>query len=193
MKHANLDFNIGSVNPSGIGVTAYRIRKRYIKSWPSVKNDPDESDEISEPDLSTLKGDFVLVDKQVWQKMYSTQGKGSATSETIGETDCKMFQNSATLSFPDLTAEALGFSKASVNDDFVYIVKSAGRYHVIGSPDYRSETTIAPTTGDSAGSAKGITFTVQCPDITPLPIYTGKIVTSDGELDCETGEFTPSE
>lgn len=192
MRHANLDFNIGSVNPSGIGTTAYRIRKRYISAWPTIEDDPDKNDTITEEDLSKYSGSFTLVEGKYFQKIYSTQGKGSINSETTGETDCKMFINHATLSFPDLTPEALGFSKASVNDDFVYIVKAAGRYHVIGSPDYRSNTTVAPNSGDTAGSAKGLTFTVDCPDVTPLPLYAGNIVTEDGSLNCATGEFTPA-
>lgn len=192
MKHANLDFDIGKVNPSGIGTTVYRIRKRYITGWPAIENDPDVNDEITEADLATYEGSFVLAAARYWQKIYSTQGKGSISSETTGDTDSKMFVNRATFSFPDLTPEALGFSKASVNDDFVYIVKAAGRYHIIGSPDYRSETTIAPTSGDVAGSTKGIVFTVECPDVTDLPLYVGDIVTEDGTLNCETGVFTPA-
>lgn len=192
MKHANLDFNIGRVNPSGIGTTVYRIRQRYITGWPTIENDPDKDNTIDEADMSTLNGSFTLADGKVWQKIYSTQGKGSITAETTGDTDSKMFINHASFSFPDLTPEALGFSKVSVNDDFVYIVKAAGRYHVIGSPDYRSTTTIAPTSGDAAGSTKGIVFTVDCPDVTPLPVYEGNIVTDEGTLNCSTGVFTPA-
>lgn len=192
MKHANLDFNIGRVNPSGIGTTVYRIRQRYITGWPTIENDPDKDNTIDEADMSTLNGSFTLDTGKYWQKIYSTQGKGSITAETTGDTDSKMFINHASFSFPDLTPEALGFSKVSVNDDFVYIVKAAGRYHVIGSPDYRSVTTIAPTSGDAAGSTKGIVFTVDCPDVTPLPVYEGNIVTEDGSLNCSTGVFTPA-
>jgi len=192
MKHANLDFNIGRVNPSGIGTTVYRIRQRYITGWPTIENDPDKDNTIDEADMSTLNGSFTLDTGKYWQKIYSTQGKGSITAETTGDTDSKMFINHASFSFPDLTPEALGFSKVSVNDDFVYIVKAAGRYHVIGSPDYRSVTTIAPTSGDAAGSTKGIVFTVDCPDVTPLPVYEGNIVTEDGSLNCSTGVFTPT-
>lgn len=192
MKHANLDFNIGRVNPSGIGTTVYRIRQRYITGWPTIENDPDKDNTIDEADMSTLNGSFTLDTGKYWQKIYSTQGKGSITSETTGDTDSKMFINHASFSFPDLTPEALGFSKVSVNDDYVYIVKAAGRYHVIGSPDYRSVTTIAPTSGDAAGSTKGVVFTVDCPDVTPLPVYEGNIVTEDGSLNCSTGVFTPA-
>lgn len=193
MKHSDLDFNIGKVNPSGIGQTVYRIRRRYITGWPTVENDPDKNDEIDENDLVVLSGNFTLATGRKWQKIYSTQGKGSITSETTGETDCKMFINHANLSFPDLSPEGLGFAKASVNDDYVYIVKAAGRYHVLGNEDYRTTTSVNTTSGDAPGSAKGLTFTVDSPDVSPLPIYEGTIETEDGTLNAGTGVFTPAE
>lgn len=188
-KLGNLDFNIGSVNPSGIGETIYRIAKRDIVSWPTIVDDPDNID--TDPSvLSKYDGDFVLADGAAWDKIYSTQGKGQLTSESTGETDCKMFTNHLTISFPDLTPEALAFSKTAANDDYVYVVKAAGRYHVIGSKDYRSVTQPAGDSGTSAGSAKGLTFTVDCPDVTPLPLYAGKIDLADGTMDLSTGTFT---
>ena len=69
MKHANLDFNLGSVNPSGIGTTVYRIRKRYITAWPTLENDPDKNDNIEESDLAKYVGDFVLAEGKKWQKI----------------------------------------------------------------------------------------------------------------------------
>lgn len=192
MNLGNLDFNIGGINPSGIGVTIYRIAKKDITSWPTVNDDPNGSGSGSGDSLSKMVGDFTLASGKKWDKMYSTQGKGKATYETVGETDCMMVNNKLTASFPDLTAEALGFSKAAMNGDFVYVVKSAGRYHVIGSKDYRTVTQPAGDTGDAAGSAKGCSFEVTAPDVTPLPIYQGVIVTADGSLDCATDTFTPA-
>lgn len=191
MNLGNLDFKIGGINPSGIGATIYRIAKKDITAWPTIGNDPDASTGTVDS-LSKYNGDFTLAEDAVWDKLYSTQGKGKATFEVTGEVDCKMYTNKASLSFPDLTAEALAFCKAAANGDFVFIVKAAGRYHVIGSPDYRA--TISPTgdTGDAAGSAKGVTFEVECPDVTPLPLYEGDIVMADGTLDCSTGTFTPA-
>lgn len=191
MNLGNLDFKIGGINPSGIGATIYRIAKKDITAWPTIGNDPDASTGTV-ASLSKYSGNFTLAEDAVWDKLYSTQGKGKATFEVTGEVDCKMYTNKASLSFPDLTAEALAFCKAAANGDFVFIVKAAGRYHVIGSPDYRA--TISPTgdTGDAAGSAKGVTFEVECPDVTPLPLYEGDIVMADGTLDCSTGTFTPA-
>lgn len=192
MTPANLDFNIGSVNPSGIGTTIYRIRKRHITAWPTIVDDPDSEGATSEAALSTYSGDFTLATGKKWQKIYSTQGRGSISAETIGEMDGKMFRNRLACSFPDLTPAALGFAKMSVNDDFVYVVKSAGRYHVIGSPDYRCETVATPTSGDAPGSQKGISFTAECPDVTMLPVYAGDLALDDGTLDCGDGTFTPT-
>lgn len=191
MQLGNLDFKIGGINPSGIGATIYRIAKSAIKQWPSIADDPDAEGKVD--DLSCYKGDFELVQGAIWNELYSTQGKGKATFETIGETDCKMFNNKVAMSYPDNTAEALAFSKAAANGDFVFIAKAAGRFHVIGSPDYRAVLTPSGDTGDAAGSAKGISLEVECPDVTPLPIYKGKIVLEKGELNCETGVFTPKE
>ncbi len=190
MNLGNLDFAIGGINPSGIGATIYRIAKSAIVSWPTIVNDPTATGAVST--LSSYNGDFTLATDAVWDKLYSTQGKGKITFEVTGEVDCKMYNNKASLSFPDLTAEALAFCKAAANGDFVFIVKAAGRYHVIGSPDYRA--VISPTgdSGDAAGSAKGVTFEVECPDVTPLPIYAGELVLADGTLDCATDTFTPA-
>lgn len=191
MNLGNLDFAIGGINPSGIGATIYRIAKSKIVSWPSINDDPNAG-EGAVTSLSKYSGSFVLADSAVWDKLYSTQGKGKATFEVTGEVDCKMYTNKASLSFPDLTAEALAFCKAAANGDFVFIVKAAGRYHVIGSPDYRAVISPSGDTGDAAGSAKGVTFEVECPDVTPLPLYEGKLELADGELDCADGSFTPS-
>lgn len=191
MNLGNLDFAIGGINPSGIGATIYRIAKSKIVSWPSINDDPNAG-EGAVTSLSKYSGSFVLADSAVWDKLYSTQGKGKATFEVTGEVDCKMYTNKASLSFPDLTAEALAFCKAAANGDFVFIVKAAGRYHVIGSPDYRAVISPSGDTGDAAGSAKGVTFEVECPDVTPLPLYEGKLTLAGGELDCADGSFTPS-
>ena len=191
MNLGNLDFAIGGINPSGIGATIYRIAKSLIVSWPSINDDPNASTGTV-ASLSKYSGSFVLADDAVWDKLYSTQGKGKATFEVTGEVDCKMYTNKASLSFPDLTAEALAFCKAAANGDFVFIVKAAGRYHVIGSPDYRAVISPSGDTGDAAGSAKGVNFEVECPDVTPLPLYEGKLELADGELDCADGSFTPS-
>ena len=103
MNLGNLDFNIGGINPSGIGATIYRIAKSAILSWPTIVNDP-SAEEGAASSLATYDGNFSLATGAHWDKLYSTQGKGKITFEVTGEVDCKMYTNHASLSFPDLTA-----------------------------------------------------------------------------------------
>jgi len=186
----NLDFKVGSVNPSGVGTEIYHIEKADIVSWPTAKEDLSAATIVSE--LTVLDGDFTLKAGAKWGKLYSTQGKAKATYETVGEVDCKMFNNKAHVEYPDLSPEALALSKITANGDRVYVVKAKGRFHVIGSPDYRCHTTSSGDTGDAIGSAKGISFDIECGSDTPLPIYAGELVLADGTLDCSDGSFSPA-
>lgn len=186
----NLDFKIGSVNPSGIGTTIYRIAKKDITAWPDIVDDLDDATDLE--DLVTYDGNFTVASGAKFDKIYTTQGKGKATSEAVGEADCKMFNNKLTISYPKLTAELAAFQKAAVNGDFIYIFKHDGKYRVIGHPEYRVDTVPGSDTGDVPGSAKGGAIEITAPDVTPLPIYAGTLPLSDGTLNCATGEFTPA-
>lgn len=191
MEIGNLDWKNGSVNPSGIGPIAYRIRKDYIKSFPTIEDEPSAETPVSQ--YANYTGDFVLVASKKWEKIYSTQGKGKVFFEPIGETDTRMYTNKATLFFPDLTDEARAYAKDAANGDYVYVIPTPGkRYHLIGHETYRVTSPISGDSGDAPGSAKGLTINLECPDVTPLPRYTGALLLADGELDCETGVFTPS-
>lgn len=135
------------------------------------------------------EGDFELQQGRWWSRIYNTQGKGKITWEYQGETDCKVVINKASLSYPKITTEIAAFAKFTSNGDFVFCIKHDGNYHIIGSPDYRATLTPNGDSGDSAGSAKGVTIDMECPDTTPLPTYKGVLVLSDGLLDCNTDTF----
>lgn len=191
MEIGNLDWKNGTVNASGIKTIGYRIRKDYIKSFPVIEDAPAEGTTVHA--FANYTGDFVLVAGKKWDKIYSTQGKGKVFFEPVGETDTSMYVNKATLSFPDLTDEARAYAKDAANGDYVYVIPTPGkRFHLIGSEDYRVSSKISGDSGDAPGSAKGLTINLECPDVTPLPRYTGALLLSDGELDCETGVLTPS-
>ncbi len=186
---SDINFAIGSVNPSGIKDEVYFIPKKDITAWPSISDDFQTAAGIEA--YTVLNGSFTLASGKKWIRLYTTQGKGKITAESTGETDCKMFVNKTSLSYPKITDEARGFAKYAANGDFVFIVKHDGKYYVIGSPDYRA--TVSPNidSGDAAGSAKGISIEIECPDVTPLPVYSGTLALSDGSLNCESGAFTP--
>lgn len=181
----DINFQLGSVNPSGIG-DVFFVAKRHILRWPTIN---DDFETILQNGYAVYEGSFELQQGRWWNRLYSTQGKGKIEWDYIGETDCKMVTNKATLSFPKLTDEIRAFAKFASNGDFVVIVRHDGRFHVIGSRDYRATLTPNGDSGDAAGSAKGVTINIECPDTTPLPTYKGNIVLSDGILNCETNIF----
>ncbi len=190
MQLTDINFPIGSVNPSGIGQEVYFIPKQYITAWPTIVNDFETA--TSEDKYAQLEGSFTLATGKTWNRLYTTQGKGKINWEYTGETDCKVVLNKATLSYPKLTNEIRALAKFASNGDFVFVMKHDGKYYLIGSPDYRAVLTPNGDSGDAAGSAKGVTIEIECPDVTPLPTYVGNIVLSDGTLNCSTGEFTPA-
>ena len=190
MQLADIDFPIGSVNPSGISDEVYFVPKQYIKGWPTINDDFETAENIAE--YANLDGNFTLESGKTWNRLYSTQGKGSISWEYQGETDCKVVVNKATLSYPKLNDQGRALAKYASNGDFVFLVKHDGQFFLIGSQDYRATVTPNGTSGDAPGSAKGITLEIECPGTTPLPVYTGTLTLSDGSLNCKTGEFTPS-
>lgn len=188
---SDIGFPIGSVNPSGIKDTVYAIPKQFITKWPTIVDDFETA--VSIKKYTTLEGSFQLKAGKTWIRIYTTQGKGKINFETQGETDCKMVVNKATLSYPKITDEARALAKFAINGDLVYCVKHDGKYYIIGSEDYRSESTPTGDSGDAPGSAKGMPFEISSPDVTPLPRYEGTLALSDGTLDCSDGSFTPSD
>ena len=187
---SDIDFDDGVANPSGIGDVVYMIRKKYITAWPTISNDFEKANDLTE--YTELTGNFTLATGKKWIRLYTTQGKGKITFETTGEVDCRMFTNKTSLSYPKITKEARALAKYAANGDYVFVVKHDGLFYVIGNPDYRATVNPSGDSGDAAGSAKGMPLEIECPDTTPLPVYTGTLTLSDGSLNCSTGVFTPS-
>lgn len=188
---ANLEWPDGQTNPSGIKPIAYAIFKRDILTFPKMK-----ADATTPAETVTYAEDFVLKTEAKWITVYSTQGKGKLTSEPTGETDCRGFTNKGTFSFPDLSVNAKALALKSTNSNLVwiaphYVAGGGVAYAVLGGEHFNAKTDMKFDTGDSFGSAKGMTTEVEAPDFYPLPIYTGLIETAEGTLNCKTGVFTP--
>lgn len=197
MNLADITFPLGSVNMPGVSDEAFFIPKKGIIAWPAMNHSFENAADVAHyvqygtpESQSSTAVSFTLVEGAKWLRLYNTQGKGKASWEYQGETDCKSVVNKVTLTYPKITDEARAFAKYAANGDFVFVIKHDSKYYVIGCPDYRATLTPNGDTGDAASSAKGITIDIECTDYTPLPTYIGKLVLSDGELDCATGIFT---
>lgn len=186
-----LDFNIGDSNGSGIA-DVYVAPKQWISAWPTI--DDDLSTATSVDSYTSYTGNFTMIDnKHLFIPAYQVQGEGEGNSDAIGERDSKMFQNKVKFRFPKLTAANLALQKAIVNGDVVVVFWHDGAYRIVGHKYYRADANPTTTTGAAAGSAKGTTYEVICPDFAVLPIYSGMLPLVDGRiLNCATGEFTPA-
>lgn len=195
MIQKDLNWGPGRVNPSGIRTNGFFIQKSEIISFPEVP-----ATALTIEDQVTLEGDFVLKPGAYWKRIYTTQGEGKVEFEGFGEKDCEMVNNKCNLSYPDISKEGRAFAKGNMNSNtiFVPITRTSGtnrptiEHIVIGGKEYEGEVKIKGSSGDKAGSKKGITVEVTAPDFTPLPIYEGILILEDGTYDCATGVFTPT-
>lgn len=187
---SNVPFGIGQVNGSGIGKYVYFIAADDIAAWPTITDNL--ADAESESAYIGYTGNFTLKSGAKWIRIYNTQGEGVVTSKPTGEADSKLFTNELSYRFPKLTGPALVLANAVVNGDGVFVSWHDGAYRIVGDKHYRCNVDPDATTGNSAGSSKGITFVASCPSHKMMPIYSGDIVLADGTLNCATDEFTPA-
>ena len=184
---SNVNFRIGQANGSGLGKYLYFIPSVAILGWPLISNNI--VDAATAARYIGYDGDFQLADGAYWIRIYNTQGEGVLSAEPTGERDCRMFLNKLSFRFPKLTTQAAVLSNAVVNGDGVFIAWHDGAYRVVGHKHYRCDVTPNVTSGDAAGSSKGITFEAECPDYKALPVYRGHLRLEDGILNCETDTF----
>lgn len=186
MKLSNVPFKIGQANGSGIGKKIYFIPAEDIIKWPVIV---DNLEDANSPDeYNGYKGDFTLKAKAAWIEVYNTQGEGTLDAKPTGDTDSKLFTNSLKFRFPKLTPESASMANAVVNGDGIFLAWHDGYWRVVGNEFYRTTVTPDFTSGTSAGSSKGVTYTAECADFKALPIYRGLIVISGGvTLDATTG------
>lgn len=181
------------MNPSGIKPIAYFIPMVDIKTWPTMSAAPTTAAEATAYD-----GDFTLQTDKTFISIYSTHGVGKVEFEITGERDCKVATNKATLSYPDMNDEAVEVCNRLVNSNGVFLVpyfKAGGKiaYAVLGNENLGAEISPKGTSGDKAGTQKGVTFEISATDPYVLPRYTGVLPLSDGSLNCATGVFTAKE
>ena len=183
----DIKFSIGQANGSGIGKYVYFIPSDWIYRWPTITNNLLDAE--TEAQYVGYVGDFGLAENAYWIKIYNTPGEGVVTSNPIGEKDSKLFSNKLSYRFPKLTGPATVLANAVVNGDGVFIAWHDGAYRVIGHKHYSCKVNPNATSGNTAGSSKGITFEAECPDYKAMPIYRGLLRLQDGILNCETDTF----
>ena len=190
MTKADIAFAEGQINPGSIGDAIYVAFKSDISAWPTITDDLTTATAAGA--LSGYTGNFTMKTGKIFIKLYNTQGEGNISFETVGEKDGKLFKNKLEFKYPKITDDIRAYAKYTLNTDCVFIVKHAGKYYVIGSPDYPVESASTGDSGKKPEDGHGITFTAEAIDTTPLPVYSGNLDITGGTLNCSTGAFTPA-
>lgn len=182
---SNLDWVDGKSNPVGIRSIGYFIRKAdIVKPYPQIA-----------PDGVSYVGDIELAKTTVFKTLYTTQGVGKIDFEMVGNKDCKQPVNKASLSYPDIDSAARTFATSYCNSNVVFIIPhntSSGVSYAVFGLEMDADVKITGTSGDKAGSDKGMKIEIESPDFVVLPAYKGLIPIDTGTLDCSTGDFTPA-
>lgn len=127
-------------------------------------------------EMSVISSSIEMKPGKYMHPIYCTAETGGLKGESQGERDCKSVKRTATIHFPQLTAEVMGLSAAIINSDMLVLVKDRdGRFRMLGSEDYPAEIAPSDDTGTSSTDKKGIDFVISDVGAGPAPIYEGDI------------------
>lgn len=184
--YEDIEFCQGKKSLPGIRPYIFGISKRDIATWPTIG----AAESLAE--VAAYTGDFTLVADKVWHKLELVPEDGQFTCESQGTYGSKTFKNAVTVSMPGTEEEATGYIAQANNDDMVYLVPQRnGKYRVMGSEAFNTELSLKQDSGKAATDSNVTTMEISATDEYPAPFYAGKIVTSYGTYDGETGELTP--
>lgn len=175
----NLDWTDGQKSIPGIYSEAYYIPKSKITVWPVLPAAPaSASEEV------TYVGDFTLAALAAWKRLNCIDVKSKPQSEPQGEIRCKSYSNKLNLVSSLTEEKATAFAKLAANTDLVWLFreKDSGKYRVVGSEMFLTETKVGMNIGDVPTGEKGITVEVISSDVAPFLFYAGAIVTDDGDV-----------
>lgn len=177
--YQDMNWAQGKKNLPGLRGVAYFINKKMLKKWPVLK---DEGKTAAE--CSTYVGDFELNESAKWTKVDIIQRKNSLTSEPQGERESTTILNKLSVKHAGTDEEAITLQRYANRDDLVWLVQdmnNRNKYRVVGSEIFDNITKVSLNLGSEATSEKVTTIEVEATDEC-LPFYTGKIITSEGDM-----------
>lgn len=160
----------------GIRRRMYYIAKSMIVKWPTLAKD-----ENGRTTTAVYSGDFTLVADASWKFIDVLPSKSQLQSEAQGEKPSQTQLNTLTAVHPGVGEEATAAAAYMNNCDNVFLVQDmTGKYRVVGSEMYDTDTTIAQDLGQGATGTASTTITCKATDVVPAPYYAGEIITEDG-------------
>lgn len=184
----DLKFCKGKTVLPGLRPKVYFIPKEQIAKWPKLPEVDAEGATMES--IGSYDGDFTFNADAVAKRIDILTPASNVTSASQGEKPSKTFLNSSTLKYADNNAKAVGFARLANADDFVYFIQQRdGKWRVLGNEMYETNTNPSQDSGMAETDASGTTLEISVTDVCPAPYFTGKILTSDGTLDCATNTF----
>lgn len=169
----------------GIRDFVYATSKRDILTYPTV---PDTPKTLKEAVQAT--GDFVLAADKYFYKIGIVKDDGQIQVENQGTDGAKTFKNVGSFSIPGTEEEAAGFIDQANNDEMIFLFPQRnGKFRIIGSEEFTPELSLKQDTGKAPTDANTTTVEATATDLHPAPFYTGKIHTTDGDIDGSTGKL----
>lgn len=170
----------------GVRDYVYSVSKRDILLFPTAAATPKTLAEAVQ-----LTGDFTLASDKYFNKVGIVKDDGQYQTENQGTDGCKTFKNTLTFAIPGTEEEATGYIDQLNNDEVVLVFfQRNGKARLIGSEDFSPELSLKQDTGKTATDANTTTVEAVCTDLHPAPFYTGKIHTTEGDIDGATGKIT---
>ena len=166
----------------------FMTRKANITTWPEW---PDSEAEQLDA-VAKLTGDFVLAADKKWVKIDLVPNQNNIASERVGTYGAYLFKNTYTAVVPGSEEKQTALASEMINDDVIFLVPQRnGKYRLIGNNMFNTDVSPALATGSTTEDTNAITLTITCEDTIPAPFYTGKILTTDGEINGATGDLVP--
>ncbi len=179
----------GKKSMPGLKLKAYYISKRDLVLLAKLPAAPKTMAEAA-----VLDGEFKPAADKKFIFVGLVSNKSNIKTESQGEAGSKTFKNTVELALPGTEEEVTGLIAELNNDDGILVVQTRnGKFRVIGNEDFAINFTLAQDGGTAETDANQTTVTAEVTDYTPAPFYQGKLLTSEGTIDCKTGEMTSSE
>lgn len=177
----SLDWCEGAPNYAGIRKRIYYTNRHNVLEYPKVPVDENGHHTGS----GILTGQFVLRENAIFNFIEHLPDKAQTNSESQGEYPSQSSHDKAVLVYPGTGAEASGFAACLHNTDNVYIIEDfRGEARVIGIEEmWKTKASVAMDFGQGAAGTAATTITIEGDNKIPFPVYRGKIMTEDGEID----------
>lgn len=172
--------------------TKKRVYLADIRDIVTFPTKPDRSGQnFSLKDVPVLTGAFTMAQGKFFAQVDIINNNGNIKVEGQGTFPTKSFKCTYTGNAPGTEEEVTGLIAELINAEIIAVVPTrSGKFRIIGSEEFPAEINPSQDTGQAPTDANQTTLEIVADDELPAPFFTGTLPTSEGSLNCSTGEVT---